>query len=66
MQPPPDAPALSWQSYRPIFVNAKRIEGGRRFLEANADVLARAEAQFGVPPEIVIMTLSRLTENKTR
>ncbi|HXC41232.1 MAG TPA: lytic murein transglycosylase B [Burkholderiales bacterium] len=53
MQPPQGTPAPSWQSYRPMFVNAERIAAGRRFQERYATVLARAEAEFGVPAEIV-------------
>ena len=53
MQPPPGTPAPSWPSYRPMFVNAERIAAGRRFQERYAATLARAEAQFGVPAEVM-------------
>jgi membrane-bound lytic murein transglycosylase B len=43
-----------WYQYRPIFVNSSRIQGGARFWEANAEVLQRAEARYGVPAEIIV------------
>jgi membrane-bound lytic murein transglycosylase B len=42
-----------WHEYRPIFINAKRIDGGVKFREENAEILQRAEDRFGVPAEIV-------------
>src|SRR4249919_2821149 len=47
------AEAKPWRDYRPIFITQARIDGGKAFMAANADALARAEARFGVPREIV-------------
>lgn len=47
------AEAKPWSAYRPIFIQPKRIDGGRAFLAANRDALQRAEATYGVPAEII-------------
>ena len=47
------AEAKPWRDYRPIFITQARIDGGKAFIAANADALARSEARFGVPREIV-------------
>jgi membrane-bound lytic murein transglycosylase B len=44
---------LDWAKYSDIFLTEKRIKNGKVFLEEYADVFARAEAQFGVPREII-------------
>jgi membrane-bound lytic murein transglycosylase B len=43
-----------WFEYAPPFLSAERIGGGVAWWEANADALARAEAKWGVPPEVVV------------
>ena len=43
-----------WYQYRPLFVTPGRAKGGVQFWEENADLLARAEATYGVPPEIIV------------
>jgi membrane-bound lytic murein transglycosylase B len=48
------AEALPWHRYRPIFMTRERIEAGVRFWDEHADVLERAQAEFGVPPELVV------------
>ncbi|HEY6897510.1 MAG TPA: lytic murein transglycosylase B [Rhodocyclaceae bacterium] len=53
IQPPKNPAIRSWQTYRSRFVEPRRIAAGKRFMEEHRDALARAEAQFGVPPEIV-------------
>lgn len=45
--------ALPWHEYYPRFINDKRINGGVAFMRRHAEVLQRAEQQYGVPPEIV-------------
>ena len=42
-----------WADYRPIFIQAKRIDGGRAFLATHRSELQRAEAKYGVPAEII-------------
>lgn len=43
-----------WSLYRPIFLTPARIEGGQAFWLANAELLSRAERDYGVPPEVVV------------
>lgn len=47
------AEAKPWADYRPIFIQSKRIDGGRAFLAEHRDELKRAEAKYGVPAEII-------------
>ena len=47
------AEAKPWADYRPIFIQPKRIDGGRAFLASHRDALKRAEAKYGVPAEII-------------
>jgi membrane-bound lytic murein transglycosylase B len=54
ISPPTDPTVRSWRNYRALFVNAPRIEAGRRFRSAHAATLARAEAEFGVPQDIIV------------
>ncbi|MBB1060882.1 lytic murein transglycosylase B [Marilutibacter spongiae] len=48
------AEAKPWSDYRPIFISQARIDGGQAFLAAHRDELARVEARYGVPPEIIV------------
>lgn len=43
----------NWQLYRSRVIDAARIGAGARFWQRNADTLARAQRQYGVPPEII-------------
>lgn len=43
-----------WNVYRARFVEPVRLGSGFRFWDDNAALLARAEHDFGVPPEIVV------------
>ncbi len=47
------AEALPWYKYRPIFLRADRIRLGAGFMRKHKDLLARAEEEYGVPPEII-------------
>jgi len=52
-----DRPILAppkWYEYAPRFLTPARVDAGVAFWQAHADALARAEADFGVPPEIVV------------
>lgn len=51
------AEAKPWREYRPIFIQPKRIDGGRAFLAEHFDALQRAEDKYGVPKEIVTAIL---------
>ena len=51
---PPSSPGIrSWQSYRSRFIEPKRIKAGLAFWQLHAATLARAEARYGVPAEII-------------
>jgi peptidoglycan lytic transglycosylase B len=43
-----------WYEYAPQFLSRARIDEGVAFWRAHEAALARAEAQFGVPPQIVV------------
>lgn len=44
----------SWEIYRSIFVNPKRISAGLEFWSRYGDVLARAQRVYGVPEEYIV------------
>jgi membrane-bound lytic murein transglycosylase B len=48
------AEAKPWRDYRPIFITQSRIDGGRAFLAEHRDELARAEAKYGVPAQVIV------------
>ncbi|OOZ39928.1 lytic murein transglycosylase B [Solemya pervernicosa gill symbiont] len=47
------AEAKPWRDYRKIFIQDSRIQGGVDYWNQNRKLLERAEAEFGVPPEII-------------
>ena len=49
----PAEKVLHWGEYREIFLTMERVEQGRAFMARHRETLARAEAQFGVPAELV-------------
>ncbi|MDX1609867.1 MAG: lytic murein transglycosylase B, partial [Halofilum sp. (in: g-proteobacteria)] len=51
------AEGLPWHRYRPIFVTELRAEAGVEFLRTHRDLLERAQARYGVPPEIITAIL---------
>lgn len=44
---------LQWHEYRAIFMTDQRVQEGAEFMQAHADTLARAEATYGVPAEVI-------------
>ena len=48
------AESMPWSKYRPIFMNDKRIQGGRDFLAENRDSLLAVERDTGVPASIIV------------
>jgi len=54
MLPPPPGTPKNWQLYRSRFVEPIRIRAGQRFWQENAETLARAEKEYGVPAEIIV------------
>jgi membrane-bound lytic murein transglycosylase B len=54
MQPPSSPLVKNWRAYRSRFIEEVRIQAGLRFWQTHRADLARAEAVYGVPPEIVV------------
>jgi membrane-bound lytic murein transglycosylase B len=54
MRPASGTFVKNWRVYRSRFIDPVRIQAGVKFWRANADTLARAEAEFGVPAEIIV------------
>ena len=54
MEQPAETALASWQAYRALFLSPQRIEAGVQFWNRNAEPLARAAAEFGVPGEIIV------------
>ena len=54
MKPAPAGKPKNWALYRSRFIEPMRIAAGVAFWQANADALARAEARFGVPADIIV------------
>jgi membrane-bound lytic murein transglycosylase B len=52
--PPPVGTPKNWAVYRSRFIDATRINAGVKFWQANREVLARAEAETGVPAAIIV------------
>lgn len=52
--PPAVGVAKNWQLYRSRFVEPQRIRAGVAFWQANRDTLLQAQAQTGVPVEIIL------------
>jgi membrane-bound lytic murein transglycosylase B len=54
INPPPANKEKNWTAYRERFIEPVRIKAGAAFWSQHEDALARAEAQYGVPPEIIV------------
>lgn len=54
MKPGPPGKPKNWAVYRARFVEPIRIKAGVKFWNTYSDALARAEAQYGVPAEIIV------------
>lgn len=54
IMPPKDPGIRSWATYRGRFIEPKRIAAGLRFWRRYDKELARAEAEYGVPAEIIL------------
>lgn len=51
------AEARPWRDYRPIFVNAQRIDAGVAFYREHREQVDAAAARYGVPPTILVALL---------
>jgi len=47
----------TWDEYKKIFIEVKRIANGKSFLAKNNDLFNRVENEFGVPREIITSIL---------
>ena len=54
VKPAPPGKPKNWQAYRDRFIEPVRINAGVAFWNQYADALARAEAEYGVPAEIIV------------
>jgi membrane-bound lytic murein transglycosylase B len=54
IMPPPAGTAKNWAAYRARFVEPVRIRAGAAFWRLHESWLAKAEADHGVPPEVVV------------
>lgn len=54
MTPAPVGVPKNWQLYRSRFIEPRRIAAGVRFWQSQRETLARAEAVYGVPAEIIV------------
>lgn len=54
IMPPPAGVPKNWAAYRARFVEPQRVRAGAAFWQANEAVLARAEAQYGVPAALIV------------
>jgi membrane-bound lytic murein transglycosylase B len=57
MGPPPSSapsPARSYSRYREKFLTPDLISAGSRFWSLHGEYLARAEAEFGIPAEVIL------------
>ena len=54
IKPAPNGRPKNWQAYRARFVEPVRINAGIQFWNTYAEALERAEAQYGVPAEIIV------------
>ena len=52
--PPPVGVPKNWALYRSRFIEPRRIQAGVAFWRAHRDALARAQAETGVPAEIIV------------
>ena len=48
---------LTWDVYEPIHVNDANVAAGRRFMSEQRQWLDRAEAEYGVPPQVITAIL---------
>ena len=54
VKPAPPGKPKNWRAYSDRFIEPIRINAGVRFWDENADTLARAQATYGVPAEIIV------------
>jgi membrane-bound lytic murein transglycosylase B len=58
----PSEKVRSWQDYRALFINDRRIAGGAAFWKKHRRALERAEKEFGVPAEYIVAIIGVETQ----
>ena len=53
---------LHWYEYREIFLQPRRIQRGIDFWQRNFEALARAEAEYGVDPQVIVAIIGVETD----
>lgn len=54
IKPAPPGKPKNWQAYSQLFIEPVRINAGLKFWNENRSALERAEAQYGVPAEVIV------------
>ena len=54
MKPAPPGKPKNWQAYSARFIEPVRINAGVKFWNDNAEALARAEREYGVPADVIV------------
>ncbi|MES2299285.1 MAG: lytic murein transglycosylase B [Pseudomonadota bacterium] len=54
VKPAPPGKPKNWHAYSALFIEPVRIDAGLKFWNTHAQALARAEAEYGVPAEIIV------------
>ena len=54
VKPAPSGKPKNWQGYRELTIEPIRVGAGIKFWNEHAATLARAEAEYGVPAEIIV------------
>lgn len=52
----------TWDVYKALFVTPARVQQGIEFWQANAETLARAQKEYGVPADIIVAILGVETQ----
>ncbi len=59
--PPPVSTPRNWQQYRSRFLEAERIQAGVAYWQTHRELLERASQRYGVPPDIIIVSIVLVT-----
>ncbi len=54
IKPAPPGKPKNWQAYSRLFIDTVRVDAGVKFWNENSEALARAEALYGVPAEVLV------------
>lgn len=54
IMPPPAGTGKNWVAYRARFTDAVRVKRGVAFTKENAELLKKAERQYGIPASIIV------------